>query len=178
MLQPVDPFEREVRWVLHMRSAAEHCGKLEKNSHTPPAIAKAFAEDKASYQDFDTAISKLLVERGYPVPKQAPNIWEMLKALGEPHLYLFYIRLSAFTHTNYEAGSLYRKHLGGAKKLGEFIAPGDWHLAIDATWKSFFFLAKTYLYWIEADMKAFNPERLSIDFDNHLSQLRQTHQKE
>ena len=172
MLQPVDPFEREVRWVLHMRSAAEHCGKLEKNPHTPPAVSKAFAQERNSYQAFDADISKLLVERGYSVPKQAPNIWEMLKSIGEPHLYLLYIRLSAYTHTNFEAGSLYRKHLGGGKKLGEFIKPSDWHLPIDAAWTSLFFLAKTFLYWIEADMKAFKAECLVKDFGNHLAQLR------
>lgn len=175
MLQPVDPFEREVRWVLHMRSAAEHFGKLEKNPHVPPAFSKGFADNRNSYQSFDSKISKLLVERGYTVPKQAPNIWEMLKALEEPHLYLFYIQLSAYTHTNYEAGSLYRKNLGEAKRVGEYIAPTDWHLPLDATWKSFFFLAKTFLYWIEADMKEFKAaESLAKDFNNHLSQLRQS----
>lgn len=174
MLRPVDPYEREVRWVLHLRSASEHCSKLERSTHTPKQLAAAYGLRRKSYQDFDAQISNLLSERGYTLPKQVPNVWEMLKDLGEPHLYQFYILLSAYTHTNFEAGCLYRKHLGCGKEVGEFITPHDWRLPLEVTWKAFFSVARDFLYWVEGDMTTFAPDTLLNSFETHLSQLNAT----
>ena len=78
--------------------------------------------------------------------------WEMLKDIGDPHFYQFYILVSAYTHTNFEAGSLYRKNLRCGKELGEFIIPQDWRLPLEVARKSFFLIARDFLYWVEADM--------------------------
>ncbi len=171
MLRPVDPYEREVRWVLHLRSATEHCSKLERSAHTPKDTAAAYGRRRQSYEQFDTDISKLLSERGYSLPKQAPKIWEMLKDIGDPHLYQFYILLSAYTHTNFEAGSLYRQNLGCGKELGEFITSSDWRLPLEVAWKSFFLIARDFLYWVEADMATFSADTLLQNFESHLSPL-------
>lgn len=171
MLRPVDPFEREVRWVLHLRSATEQCSKLERSTYTPQDTVAAYGCRRETYARFDVAISKLLAERGYSLPKQAPNIWEMLKDIGEPHLYRFYILLSAYTHTNFEAGNLYRKNLGSGKELGEFITPQDWRLPLEVAWRSFFPLARDFLYWVEADMATFSADTLLAGFESRLTQL-------
>jgi hypothetical protein len=171
MLRPVDPYEREVRWVLHLRSATEHCSKLERSTYTPKDTAAAYGRRRQSYEKFDTDISKLLSERGHSIPKQAPNIWEMLKNIGDPHLYQFYILLSAYTHTNFEAGSLYRRNLGCSKELGEFITSSDWRLPLEVAWKSFFLIARDFLFWVEADMATFSADTLLQTFESHLSQL-------
>jgi hypothetical protein len=171
MLRPVDPYEREVRWVLHLRSGIKHFSMLEHNTHTPKDIAAYYGLRRQSYAQFDTEISKLLTEEGYTLPNQAPNIWEMLKDIGNPEFYQFYILLSAFTHTNFEAGNFYRKNLGNARKMGEFIKPQDWRLPLEVAWKSFFLTARDFLYWIEADMAKFSGETLFQDFESHLSQL-------
>jgi hypothetical protein len=171
MLRPVDPYAREVRWVLHLRSATEHCSKLERSTHTPKDTAAAYGRRRESYERFDADISKLLAERGYALPKQAPNIWEMLKEIGEPQLYQHYIFLSAYTHTNFEAGALYRKNLGCSKELGDFIAARDWHIPLEVAWSSFFLIARDLLNWVEADMTAFSADSLLHDFKAHLSQL-------
>lgn len=176
MLRPVDPFEREVRWVLHLRSAIDQSSKLEnawKKIATEEAVATATAyrERRKQHEEFDAAISKLLSDRGYSLPKQAPNIWEMIKDIGEPNAYIFYIRLSAYTHTNFEAGYLYRKNLGNAKKLGEFITPADWLFPLEVAWRSFFVTAHDFLYWVEADMAKFSGQTLLKNFELHLSEL-------
>jgi hypothetical protein len=172
MLSPVDPYEREVRWVLHLRSATDHCGKLERHIHTPTETATAYGRQRQVYEKFDADISQLLSQRGYVLPKQAPNIWEMLKDIGDPHLYQYYIVLSAYTHTNFEAGSLYRKNLGCGKELGEFITPSGWWLPLEVAWKAFFLTAREFLYWIEADMAKFQADELLKEFEAHLSQLK------
>ncbi len=174
MLHPVDPYEREVRWVLHLRSAIEHCSKLERSEHTPKDAAAAYGRRHETYARFDAAISKLLSERGYSLPKQAPKLWEMLKDIDGPHLYRFYILLSAYTHTNFEAGNLYRKNLGGSKELGEFITPEDWRLPLEVAWWSFFLIARDFLKWVEADMATFSADALLHDFESHLSELSAT----
>ncbi len=171
MLRPVDPYEREVRWVLHLRSATEHYAKLERSTCIPKETAAAYGLRRQSYEEFGADISKLLCERGYSLPKQAPNIWEMVKDIGEPNLYHFYILLSAYTHTNFEAGNLYRKNLGNAKELGEFITPKDWQLPLEVAWRSFFVIAHDFLYWVEADMATFSSKTLRPGFESHLSQL-------
>jgi hypothetical protein len=171
MLRPIDPYEREVRWVMHLRSATEHFTKLERNKYIHKELATAYGTQRESFEEFDTAISKLLSERGYTLPKQAPNLWEMLKEIEEPRLYQFYITLSAYTHTNFEAGTLYRKNLGTAKKFGEFITAQQWHLPLEVAWSSFFLLACDFLYWVEADMETFSKNTLLQSFQLHLSQL-------
>jgi hypothetical protein len=105
-----------------------------------------------SYERFASDISKLLTERGYALPKQAPNVWEMLKNIGESHFYQLYILLSAYTHANFEAGTLYRNNLGCGKELGEFITAKDWHLPLEVAWSSFFLIARDFLYCVEADI--------------------------
>jgi hypothetical protein len=169
MLRPVDPYEREVRWVMHLRTAIEHCSKLENRALTE--VAAAYAARRQQFEKFDKDISRLLSERGYSIPKQAPKIWEMIKDIGEPNLYQFYILLSAYTHTNFEAGTLYRQNLGNSKILGEFITAKDWRLPLEVTWKSFWVTAHDFLYWVEADMTRFSAHSLLHDFETHLSQL-------
>jgi|ERR1035441_3510049 hypothetical protein len=171
MLKPIDPFEREVRWVLHLRSATEHFGKLESNKYVQKQETEIFVKQKSSYDNFDIAISRLLTERGYKIPKQSPNVWEMLKDVNSPELYQFYIQLSAFTHTNFVAGNLYRKNLGNGKQTGEFIAAKDWWLPLGVSWKSFFNVSREFLYWIEVDLNSFDAEKQVEEFDREMTRL-------
>lgn len=171
ILKPVDPYEREVRWVLYLRSASEHCEKLESNKYIPKQVGEAYSRRRSSYDKFDEDICRLLVERGYKIPKQSPNIWEMLKDIGHPEFYQIYILLSAYTHTNFEAGSLYRKNLGNGKELGEFITAKDWWLPLSVAWRSFYFVARDFLYWVEADLKTFKSDELEKEFERRLKQL-------
>lgn len=170
LLKPVDPYEQEVRWVLHLRTALEQCAKLEKNRYTPPSEVTLLTEKRCHYEEFDKTICDLLIQRGYSIPKQAPNVWEMLKDIDEPHLYRFYIRLSAFTHTNFEAGLLYKKNFGMVT-LGEFITPFGWELPLSVGWKCFYLTARDFLICRNADLNLFDGNSLVTQFDRHLKAL-------
>jgi hypothetical protein len=50
----------------------------------------------------------------------------MLESLGEERKYLAYIIGCQFSHGTHHATGIYRKHLGTAKVLGEYITPKDW----------------------------------------------------
>ncbi|MBI4325111.1 MAG: hypothetical protein HY674_07585 [Chloroflexi bacterium] len=172
MLRPVDPYEREVRWLLHFRTAIAHCAKLAQNSHLPAESKKGYAARRDKYNEFGKDIERLLLERGYSTPAKAPNVWEMLKDLNDPQHYVFYILLSAYTHSTFEAGNLYRQNLGCGKKLGEFISPASWLRPFEVTWKSFFLTARDFLYWIGADASAFESAAWPSTFEAHLNELR------
>jgi len=112
----------EVRWVLFLRSGTTQAKKLAESIHLPKVVSTTYEARRSLYAEFDTAICHLLKEMNYSIP----NLWEMLKELKEPYLYEFYILLSAYSHSNFEAASLYKEGFGGSKKIGEFTAASDW----------------------------------------------------
>ncbi|MBE2282717.1 MAG: hypothetical protein IAE77_04565 [Prosthecobacter sp.] len=171
MFVPLDPYEREVRWVLFLRSGTTHAKKLAESTHIPKALISAYDSRKSAYDGFDADICELLAKMDYQIPKQAPNVWEMLKELKEPYLYSFYVLLSAYAHSNFEAASLYKRGLGGAKKLGEFTCVADWLLPFDVAWKSFFLAARDFLAQIEADVARFEQAADLRGFERKLTQL-------
>lgn len=171
MLGPEDPFEREVRWILHLRTARDHCRKLAQNVHILPQFRKQYEGRGSSYESFMTDIEQMLNERGYSTPAKVPKVWDMVNDLDEPQLYVFYILLSAYTHSNFEAGSLYRQNLGCGKKLGEFITPGSWQFPLEVTWRSFFATAHEFLERIDADRSRFQAEAAPAKFEEHLRKL-------
>ncbi len=171
MLRPEDPFEREVRWLLHLRTARDHCRKLEQNPHVPSNLQQEYGARGTSYEDFKAEVERLLSEDGYPTPARIPSAWDMVKDIGQPSLYVFYVLLSAYTHSNFEAGSLYRKNLGCGKELGEFIGPADWRLPFEVVWRSFFTTAREFLLRIEADVNRFDAAAGLSNFERHLGGL-------
>lgn len=171
MFVPIDPYEREVRWVLFLRSGTTHARKLAESQHTPESLAAAYESRRSSYAGFDKDICELLVKMDYSIPKQAPNMWEMLKELKEPYLYNFYVLLSAYAHSNFEAASLYKLGLGGAKEIGEFTSVDDWVLPFDVAWKSFFLAARDFLAQIEADVPEFERAADAKGFERKLKEL-------
>lgn len=171
MLKPIDPFEREVRWLAHFRSAEEQWSKLAKSKYILEEARAQAADSEAVYRRFGDGIADLLRKEGNLPLKNPPNLWEMLKELDEPHLYLRYILLSAYTHSNLEAGSLYRENLGSAKQYGEFISGRDWHLPLEVSFKSFFTAARSFLEAVDADVAFFDSADLAAKGDVLLNAL-------
>lgn len=156
MFLPIDPYEREVRWILFLRTGTEQAKKLAKSPHLDASTAKAFKERADTYSRFDQGILEKLFELGYTVPKQAPNLWEMLKDLAEPEFYNQYVLLSADAHSNFEAASRFKSNLGTAKVLGERTSPGDWGLPFQVAWQAFYLAAYEFLKLVEANLESFN----------------------
>ncbi len=171
MLKPVDPFEQEARWVLHVRSSSEHWAKLAKSESLAEEFRSDCLKQKDVFDSFSSQITQRLTQQGYAVPPKSVSLWDILKDLDQKHLYPFYIHLSAFAHTNYEAGSLYRKHLGTGKQLGEFITPAGWALPIEAVWKSLFVASRRVLELVEPPESAFPEGPLHEEFQRRLSDL-------
>jgi len=109
-----------------------------------------------TYTRFNSALLAKLLELGYPVPKQAPNLWEMLKDLAEPEFYHQYVLLSADSHSNFEAASRFKSNLGTGKVLGERTGPDDWVLPFGVAWRGFYVSAYEFLKLVEANLESFN----------------------
>lgn len=171
LLKPVDPYEQETRWVMHLRSAVEHWSKLAKAEHIDEDFRAKLIDQKNVVEAFATDIGKLLDKEGYTVPTKAVSLWDILKDLDQKYLYPAYIHFSAYSHTNYEAASLYRKNLGCGKELGEFIGPRDWAFAIEAVWKSLFVASRRVLALVEAPGGAFSQDALHSEFQLKLAAL-------
>jgi hypothetical protein len=176
LLKPVDPYEQETRWVMHLISAVDHWSKLSKAEHIGEDFRAKLLERKNAVETFATNIGKLLDKEGYKVPNKAVTLWDILKDLDQKHLYPAYIHFSAYSHTNYEAASLYRKNLGCAKELGEFIEPKDWAFAIEAVWKSLFVASRRVLALVECPLGAFSQKTLNDEFQHKLLALTEAHQ--
>ena len=172
LLKPTNPFEREARWIAHLNSASEHWGKLEKNDFIEEWMRPTLTNQKKIFLDFSDAIAAKLIAEGYHVDDKIPTLWGMLKDIGAPELYPYYIILSAYTHSNFEAASLYRKNLGCGKKLGEFISVNDWAFPIDVVWKSLFLCARSVLLLVEAPDSSFDQEFLINDFKSKSEKLK------
>jgi len=170
MLHPIDPFERETRWVLHLKSGADQWSKFEKSPVVSDFWRAKFGQQKQALDTFGREISDLLTKEGYTTPGKSPNLWEMLKELGQPELYMFYVGMSAFAHSNFEAATIYRKNLGCGKELGEFVSARDWVLPLSVVGKSLFGTSLRILELVEAPPDAF-PVSLANEFQELLGAL-------
>jgi hypothetical protein len=171
MFLPLDPYEREARWILHLRSAKLQAKKLSESEYMRESVAKAYNDRLAAYSQFDSDICKKLNKINYTVPDKSPNLRGMIKDLNEPYLYNYYVLLSAYSHSNFEAASLYKQGLGGAKKLGEFTSVIDWVVPFEVTWKSYFLAAREFLRLIEADVEGFEKAADVLGFERALNAL-------
>lgn len=171
MLHPIDPYEREIRWVSHLRTGAEQWGKFERNPIVGDFWRSKFGKQKQALDNFAQEISDLLSKDGYPNPEKLPNLWEMLKELGQPELYMFYVWMSAFAHSNFEAATIYRKNLGCGKELGEFIDAKDWALPLEIVWKSLFESSRRILELVETPDDSFAAAPLAVEFQARLNEL-------
>jgi hypothetical protein len=173
LLKPTDPFEQEARWVQHLRSAAIHWGKVEQANHFPAEYREKAADQRKKIEGFASRFESALMSQGnYPVSSRQETLWDILKDLDQKYLYPAYIQLSAFAHSNFEAGSIYRKNLGVGKIPGEFIDAIDWVLPLEATWKSVFVSSRRVLALVEPPAGAFPENALVEEFEKSLAQLK------
>jgi hypothetical protein len=174
MFIPIDPFEREVRWILFLRSGTSQAKKLAESKYTSDVLVRTYHARRTNYAYFDSELCQLLTEKGYVIPTQAPNMREMLKELDEPHLYKFYVLLSAYSHSNFEAASLYKRGLGTTKTTGEFTSGYDWVLPFSVAWKSFYLAARDFLDLIDAQVDVFEDVADAEKYDAKIEALIKT----
>jgi len=133
MVQPDDPFQREVRWLVHLKEEARMFKQL------VPKIVKAGGDPKF-FQERGDLLHKFHADVAGTLPAGClelpgnPSIEQMLENVGQRQIYLLYTQLSTFVHGGHASTWLYRRHLGTSKEHGEFVSSEDWHLPLWTSW--------------------------------------------
>lgn len=133
MLDPVDPFEREARWLAHMKSEVEFYDKLIAKYSKLDEEASDLWNFRETIESFRLAVSDKLPGSVSRVSK-TPDLFSMMKSLDDERKYLGYIVLSQFAHGSHNATGLYRKNLGTDKSLGEFVEASTWSIPLSGCW--------------------------------------------
>lgn len=136
LLHPTDAFEGEARWLAHLQTEESWLNKAGKLLETLGEDPIEFYSQAEQFRAFREKVAAKLPPGVVP-PNQVPDLRTVLRGLGDERKYLYYLKLSQFAHGAFNAGGLYRRHLGTQKTLGEDIKPGDWKLVFSAAWPAF-----------------------------------------
>jgi hypothetical protein len=170
IVQPDDPFEREVRWLAHL-GEEERLLKAASESATRnggnPAI---FQQKGALIRDFRTGVARAL-PAGYSQLRGNPSVEKMLQDFGQEQTYTLYRLLAQYVHGGHSATWLYRKNLGNLKELGLFISPAGWQAPFDMAWKNLLVFGQSVLRSLKSETPEFLTDRETRDFDHDLEML-------
>ena len=131
MVQPDDPFERELRWLGHIQEEERTLQRLITRLKESGTDATELVSTVETMRIFREAVTTQHPRASEGVPS-IPRFDQMLKALGGGHVYPLYIELSQAVHGTHRATWLYRKNLGDQKVPGEFIDTRNWALPLKA----------------------------------------------
>jgi translation initiation factor 2 beta subunit (eIF-2beta)/eIF-5 len=144
MLFPDDNFTKETRYVSYLQSESDYLGKTAKMFGETNESGKQTLYTKSQVDEFKSNLTKLLLQKGYQVPI-FPNFREILKELKEDQKYLYYIKLSQYSHFSHHSTMIYQKHLGINKVLTEDPNIDLWKWAFITTIPAFK-LASNFLF--------------------------------
>jgi hypothetical protein len=154
MVQPDDPFNREVRWLAHLaeeerlhKAASESVAKSGGNS-------AFFIERYAQIKEFRAGVAKAL-PLGYSELPGSPGVETMLQALGQKQMYFLYRLLAQYVHGGHASTWLYRTGLGTLQQSGEFISEGNWYLPLWNAWKNLQIFGEFLLEHLNAERPEF-----------------------
>lgn len=125
MLDPEDPFKREVRWLTHLRTEEDFHRKIANE------IGQSASNRADLIGSFRTSVERKLPPK-YQLLKQLPNFREMLISIGEERKYSLYIILSQYIHSTHAATGLYRQNLGNSIIISDETSPTHWNIPLSA----------------------------------------------
>jgi Family of unknown function (DUF5677) len=132
LVQPRDPFEREGRWLAHLKDEEDYLHRQIKQVEPLGTETSPWKHRLSVVTQFREEISALLSARGYKAPFQVPNFRDMLRSLGAERTYLLYSTFSQTSHGTHSSTWLYRSHGLGTQKIeGEFVPPDRWNLPLN-----------------------------------------------
>lgn len=135
LLLPDNPFEREARWLAHLKSEELMWERLAR-------IARATGEPVADYSSraqqlyaFRSGVADRLREHT-DSQSELPNLRDALKEQQMERRYVAYVLYSQFVHGGHFAGSSFRQGLGTGKELREATFHSEWPACIQMAWWS------------------------------------------
>ena len=170
LVQPEDPYGREVRWLAHLEEDARLNEKVATKVSSFGGNGRAFQERGTTFRNFAQAVAAKLPP-GYQKLPGNPSVESMLESIGQKQMYSVYSLLAAHVHGGHASTWLYRKHLGTASEYGEFITPAEWYLPLWASWSSLLFLGQYVLERLGAKAPQFISPAQGAAIDHALSSL-------
>lgn len=170
MVQPDDPFQKEVRWLAHLQEEERMQERLANKATHFGANPDPFIKNSSLLREFRTGVVGVL-PHGYSELPGNPSVETMLQDLGEKQMYTVYVSLSAFVHGSHAATWLYRRGLGVSKEHGEFIRPNSWQLPLWTTWTTFLVLGGYLLGHLGARVSRFMTRERIENTGTALSEL-------
>lgn len=171
MVQPDDPFDREVRWLAHLEEEERLHRAVSESVTKSGGDPTLFKELHAQIRDFRTGVARAL-PAGYAELPGNPGVEGMLENLGQKQMYFLYRLLAQYVHGGHAATWLYRKGLGTFKRGGEFISPSAWHTPLHTAWKNLQIFGESILRSLKAKTAEFLTVEEILDLDRELDQLR------
>jgi hypothetical protein len=172
MVQPDDPFKREIRWLAHLKEEERMLERLAVKAAKFGGDPTHFKKQCAILQDFREGVARALPP-GYCELPGNPSVEGMLESLDQKQIYSFYVLLSSYVHGAHAATWLYQKGLGTFKQGGEFISPGNWHMPLLAAWRNLQIFGKYLLLHLNAERSEFLTVGETLNVDQALHRLRQ-----
>jgi hypothetical protein len=139
MLDPQDPFDREVRWLAQLQTEEEYYDTISQQSEKLGVENSTATRMRGVISGFRMGVTKALPKPYAPISK-VPSLAKMMKEIHEEHRYSFYSFLCQYSHGTHVATNVYRMGLGTEKKFGEYVSPESWGLIFSICW---YCLAKT-----------------------------------
>jgi hypothetical protein len=170
LLEPQNPFEREVRWLAQLTTAENHHERLGRELEKMKLDSAKERENAKSVREFRLAVTALL-PKGFEPIKQLPNLEEMMKSLNLRHLYSHYRILSQFAHGTHFAGKFHRKGISIGEGGGEFVRSCDWRYPIEICFFAVTSVGKKLVERMGGDMRPFLTEAFNHKFNVALKRL-------
>jgi hypothetical protein len=178
LLQSLDPWEREARWLRYAQynSNSEFIyfkKSLEFSKKTDIEYSQCLNKYK-SIDDFYKDVAASMEEKfpgKYNHTEPVPTMKKMLKEIGIENKYFLYINSSQYVHGSMVLTQIFRKGYGTAKEVGDFITPGDWVYCFQLTSMSLLNAGKVFLDRTGGNLNTFNADDLLIEFENAIKKL-------
>jgi len=170
IVQPDDPFDREVRWLAHLAEEERMLKAISESAAKRGGDPASFEQKHRQIRDFRMGVARAL-PTGYSELPGNPSVEQMLENLGQKQTYALYRVLAQHVHGGHASTWLYRRNLGTLKQLGEFISPVDWQAPLHMAWYNLQVFGESILRSLKSEVPEFVTVEENLNFDRELDQL-------
>lgn len=129
-----DPFDRERRWLAHLKNDESSNGKVAAHLQRVGGDPASFLTAQEQMRTFREAVEGRFPP-GYTVVAKVPNVPEMVRTLHDERVYILYCHLSQFIHGARRAATYYATD-GSPRR--DAVKAEDWSLPLAVCWISLF----------------------------------------
>jgi hypothetical protein len=170
IVQPDDPFDREVRWLAHLAEEERMLKAVGESAARHGGNPASFEQHHRELRGFRTGVARILPP-GYSELPGNPGVEQMLENLGQKQTYSLYRILAQYVHGGHSSTWLYRRNFGTLKQTGEFISPTGWQAPLHMAWKNLQIFGQSILRSLKSKAPEFLTDDEILRLDRELEQL-------